>query len=154
MHTSNEREALIAQIRDFPQQLEQKIATLSDAQLDQQCGEGEWTVRQVVHHLADAHFNGYIRMKLILTEHKPILKPYDQEAWALLGDMGLSIQPSLSILRGLHERWSRLLEGLPESSWERRGVHLENGLVSLDDLLAVYVQHCKNHLDQISRVAP
>lgn len=152
MHTQSERDIFIKSIHNFPQTLENKIAALSETQLDLQCGEGEWTVRQVVHHVADAHFNGYIRMKLILTEHKPILKPYDQDAWALLGDTGLPIKPSLEMLRGLHERWSHLLEGLPETSWERSGIHLENGLVTLDDLLALYAQHGKSHLEQISRV--
>ena len=50
------------------------------------CGEGEWTSRQVVHRLADAHLDGFVRGKLVLTEENPLCKPYNQESWAKLPD--------------------------------------------------------------------
>ncbi len=152
MSTPAERQELIKQIQNFPHELETLLAKYSDTQLDTPVQKGEWTIRQIVHHLADAHFNGYIRMKLVLTETKPILKPYDQAAWADLADMKLPIESSLHILQGLHERWAKLLAGLPESSWERTGVHLENGLMTLDTLLTLYAQHGETHLEQIKQL--
>ncbi|NMB55850.1 MAG: putative metal-dependent hydrolase [Leptolinea sp.] len=153
MTTAAERQALIAHIHDFPSKLESLVGQYSEAQLDTPVRPGEWTIRQIVHHLADAHFNGYIRMKLILTEAKPILKPYDQNAWAQLKDSQLPVQTSFLILRGLHERWAETLASLPEADWERAGVHLENGLVTLDQLLALYVRHGETHLDQIKQLS-
>ena len=67
MSNSN-RQTKIVQIRDLPAKLEVLVKDLDDTQLDTPCGEGEWTIRQVVHHVADSHMNSYIRLKLILTE--------------------------------------------------------------------------------------
>lgn len=153
MATAEERREMISRIREFPARVEAAVGGLSDSQLDEPGGRGEWSVRQVVHHLADAHMNGLIRMKLVLTERKPILKPYDQERWALLPDATRApVEHSLEILRGVHERWAILLEGVSEEEWERAGVHLENGLQTLDDLLAAFVRHGEDHLRQIAAI--
>ena len=148
-----EREQKIASIRELPARLERVVAGLSDEQLDRPAGGEEWSVRQVVHHLADAHLNAFVRMKLVITEMKPILKPYNQEVWAELPDTTtLPVSPSLDILRGLHQRWSALLESLPEDSWSRQGIHLEAGLLTLDELLTTYAEHGEIHLHQIERI--
>ena len=128
MLTPIERQKLIEKLANFPNLLEERIAQINETQLDVPVRSGEWTAREIVHHLADAHLHGYIRMKLVLTESNPILKPYDQDAWAKLADAKMGMQPSLEILRGVHERWARVLQDLPESSWARTGVHLENGI--------------------------
>lgn len=152
MTTAAERQHFIAQIRDYPQKLEALVALYPESRLDTPVRPGEWTIRQIVHHVADAHLNAFIRMKLVLTETKPILKPYDQEAWAKLDDMKLPVEVSFNILRGLHERWAKTLENLPDESWQRAGIHLENGLVTLDQLLALYVGHGETHLEQIKQL--
>ena len=114
MTTPAERIKLISKIKNYPQELDSLLEKYTEAQLDIPVRKGEWTIRQIVHHLADAHLNAFIRMRLVLTETKPIIKPYDQAAWAELDDMTLPIQPSLLILRGVHERWARMLSNLPE----------------------------------------
>ena len=113
-------------------------------------GPGKWTSRQLAHHIADANLNAYTRMRLIVTEEKPILKPYNQDQWAVLADSqnGL-LEPTLTLIKGLHERWSIFLRSLPESSWIREGIHLENGKVTLDDVLRIYSRHGESHLQQI-----
>jgi hypothetical protein len=151
MLTPIERKQLIARMGELPALLEAAVAGLSDAQLDITIGEGEWSIRQIVHHVADSHLVGFARMKLVLTERKPILKPYSQEAWVTLPDAALPVQVSLDILHGLHARWYALLAGLPDESWARAGVHLENGLMTLDDLLEVYAGHGDAHLAQIAK---
>jgi hypothetical protein len=152
MATAAERQRLIAQIRDLPAKLEDAIRGIPDEQLSKPAGGEAWSIRQVVHHLADAHMNAVLRMKLILTEERPILKPYDQEAWAELPDTQLPLEPSLQILRGVQHRWSALLATVPEADWQRKGVHLENGLLSLDDTLATYSEHGEVHLRQIAKI--
>jgi len=153
MLTIAEREKLIGRIREFPQVLGDMVRGLREDQLDTPCGEGEWTVRQVVHHVTDACLNYFIRMKLVLTEEKPILKPFQQDEWARLPDsLCASPEGSLSILRGLHARWADLIESVPEPAWERWGMHLELGKLTLDDLLVNINRHSDEHLAQIGRL--
>ncbi len=149
MLSAAERLEKIASIRNLPVVLEASIEGLGDPQLDIPYRSGGWTVRQVVHHLADSHLNAFIRMKLILTEEKPTLKPYDQDEWAKLPDASMPIGSSLAIIRGLHERWVSLLEAVPESSWNRSALHPEIGEVTLESLLLTYAGHGQNHVQQI-----
>src|SRR5580692_6564064 len=81
-----EREALLSRVASVPARLRALTTGLSEAQLDTPYREGGWTVRQVIHHLPDSHMNSYFRFKLALTEEEPVIKPYDEAAWALLGD--------------------------------------------------------------------
>ncbi|MBI3325232.1 MAG: putative metal-dependent hydrolase [Nitrospinae bacterium] len=153
MLTAVERHEMIAKIRNLPAALEAAVKDLGDKQLETPYREGGWTVRQVVHHLADAHLNSFVRMKLMLTEKRPTLKPYDQNEWArTLDATDTSIQSSLAILKGLHERWSVLLESLPESNWRRSAVHPEIGEVTLDEMLLRWASHAENHVGQITRL--
>jgi hypothetical protein len=145
-----EREEKIAKIRNLPAILDAALRDLNDAQLDTPYREKGWTVRQVVHHMADSHMNAYIRMKLVLTEDHPPLKGYDQEAWAVLTDTSLPIEHSLRILKGLHERWSYLLERVPATAWPRSAIHSESGEMTLEDLLTTYAHHGENHVRQIT----
>jgi len=150
MLSKKERAEKIASIQNAPVSLENAIRQLNDAQLDTPYREGGWTVRQVVHHLADSHMNAYVRMKLVLTEKHPTLKPYDQNSWATLSDATMPITHSTAILKGLHARWTHLLERVPESAWSRTAFHPENGEMTLEDLLTTYAAHGENHVSQIT----
>jgi hypothetical protein len=144
------RGELIAKIQSLPDDAARAVHGLNESQLNTPYRDGGWTVRQVVHHLADSHMNAYIRMKLILTEDNPPLKGYDQEKWAELADVaGVPVEESLSLLRSLHRRWARLLESIPDPAWSRTGLHSESGIMSLDDLLTTYARHGENHVRQI-----
>ena len=85
-----------------------------------------------------------------MTEEKPILKPYNQDQWAALTDsIHGPLDPTLALLKGLNERWSFFLLSIPETSWTREGIHLENGKVTLDDVLRTYSRHGETHVQQI-----
>jgi hypothetical protein len=147
---SDERRRKIEQIRALPALLEQAVKGLSDVQLDTPYREGGWTARQVVHHVADSHMNAVIRMKLILTEDHPTVKPYDQDAWAGLPDStGLPVDVSLQIIKGLHTRWMRLLESVGDGDWQKGGHHPESGTLTLDSILDIYSAHGERHVGQI-----
>ena len=149
--TAAERAEKISKIQSLPPEAEAAVKGLTDQQLDTPYREGGWTPRQVIHHLADSHMNAFIRMKLILTETNPTLKPYDQEEWAKLPDTAkLSVQASLSILKGLHERWTALLKSTTDSDWSRTALHPESGTVTLESLLNTYARHGANHVQQIT----
>lgn len=146
-----QRRQYIETLRDFPPLLEDAVAGLSDGQLDTPYGPGKWTIRQVVHHLADSHANGFARVRWILTEDCPAIKPYAQDEWARLTDaMNMPIEASLWMLRGLHARMVYLLQSLSEEQWSRGMNHPESGLVKLESWLAVYAGHCDKHLGHIT----
>jgi hypothetical protein len=139
-------------LRRFPDQAAALIDGLSEAQLTAHPLEGEWSVAQNIHHCADSHMNSYIRLKLILTEDNPTLKPYDQETWAETPDStNPDVATSLALLRGLHARWTLLFASLSDDQWTRTGYHPEYGSITPAGLLDTYVDHCQAHLDQIER---
>ena len=143
----------IEKIRALPALVAEAVKGLKDDQLDTPYREGGWTVRQVVHHLADSHMNAFVRMKLMLTEDRPNLKPYNQEDWAKLVDSAkLPVESSVLILKGLHERWTKLMDGLPLEAWKRTGNHLEHGLMTLDDVLTTYSEHGEKHVATIMKL--
>lgn len=151
MLAPTERPALIEKIRCLPEQVEAAVANLSDAQLDFQPAPREWSVRQIVHHLADSHMNAFIRLKLALTEDHPTIKPYNQEAFAELPDgKSAPLEISLAILRGLHARWVIVLESLTEEQWALGFSHPEYGEFTLDSQLVTYAEHGEIHLNQIA----
>lgn len=141
-------------LRQFPQVLETAVHLLTEEQLNTFYVEGEWNVRQIVHHMADSHMNSFIRLKLILTEQNPSLKPYAEPLWAETADVtAVPITASITLLKGLHPRWVALFESLTEEQWERTGFHSElNTSLTPRDLLASYAKHCRDHMAQLTRL--
>jgi len=149
--TAQEIQAGIDAIAAFPAELRAEAGSLSDAQLDAPYRQDGWTVRQVVHHVADSHMNSYIRFRLALTEKEPTIKPYDEAAWAMLPDARHeAIGVSLDLIDAMHRRWTILLRSLSESEWARTFRHPERGLMRLDVNLALYAWHCRHHLGHIT----
>lgn len=146
------RQERIAQIRQLPGQIKELVEGLSDEELTTHYLHGEWTVAQNVHHLVDSHMNSYVRCKLMATEDHPTLKTYRQDDWAAFPDAkGADISHSLLMLHALHERWAQFWESLSDKDFGRTGQHPVSGSVSLDDQLALYVEHGLAHVDQIER---
>jgi hypothetical protein len=150
--TNEESKTLIAKLAALPTQIEALVTHLSADQLTQRPLANEWSVAQNVHHLVDSHMNSYIRCKLIATEQNPLLKPYDQDAWAMFEDASTAdVSVSLSLLKGLHHRWAQFFSTQSDADWDRTGVHMASGVVTLGGLLKSYVQHGEDHIDQIKR---
>lgn len=153
--SDDERREWIRQLRELPAALEEALDRLPEGALDSPYRPGGWSVRQLVHHLADSHLNAYTRFRLALTEDHPTIRPYDQERWAELPDASRDpVGSSLSILRGLHARWASLLSGLPATSFRRTLHHPESGVTDLDALLQHYAWHGRHHVAQIRGVGP
>ncbi len=143
--------ACCQEIAALPSGLRVAVADLDDAALDTPYREGGWTVRQVVHHLADSHLNAYTRCKLALTEDHPTIRGYDQAGWAELPDGRLLvIGPSLDILDGLHARWVKAMESLGHAELARTYWHPEhNKSFTLAQTVAMYAWHGNHHTAQI-----
>lgn len=138
---------LLQDIRLLPAKLEYAIQDLDVAQLETSYRPGGWTVKQLIHHVADSHINAYTRFKLGLTEENPSIKPYDQEAWAQLSDTeNLPINISLTLLHALHARWYQVMLDMKEEQWQRTVYHPEKQqALSLWDLLKSYSWHSRHH---------
>jgi hypothetical protein len=148
--TAGLRAAQIETLRFLPGSLRAAVSGLNDAQLDTPYREGGWTLRQVVHHIADSHANCYVRFKLALTEDWPIIKPYDEAAWANLADSRLPVEVSLVWTDALHERWVALLESLSEADFQKGYNHPEMGRQDLAKVLALYDWHSRHHTAHIT----
>lgn len=151
--TPEERVEATAAIRVLPAELRAVVASQPAPVLDTPYRDGGWTVRQVVHHISDSHMNAVVRLKLALTEANPTIKPYEEGDWARLADMALPIEPSLSLLGGLHARCTALLEALTPDEWAREWSHPTQGRTyTVDTLAAMYAWHGRHHLAHIRRV--
>jgi len=139
-------------IDETPGKLRKAVAGLTAAQLDTPYRPGGWTVRQLVHHLADSHMNAYIRTRLTLTEENPPVKPYDEAKWAELADKTMPIDGSLNIIDAVHARWMCILESLSADEFSRTMFHPEHGKISLDSLLAIYAWHGPHHTAHVTEL--
>jgi uncharacterized damage-inducible protein DinB len=146
------RAEFIGILADAPATLRKLVGGLPDERLDVRYRN--WTIRQIVHHLADSHVNSYIRFKWALTEDQPTIKAYDESRWAALPDARTGdIQAPLALLEGLHARWVQLLHSMTEQQFARAFIHPETGnTVSLNAALCYYAWHCKHHTAQIAWV--
>ncbi len=149
----NARNAAVQDLALLPQRLRAAVAGLTEAQLDTSYRDGGWTVRQVVHHVADSHLNAVMRVRFALTEDEPTVKPYDEAAWARLADASTGpVEWSLGVLHGLHARWTELLARLTEEQWQRAFVHPVNGRTPLDQATLLYAWHSRHHTAHITQL--
>jgi uncharacterized damage-inducible protein DinB len=140
------REHSIAVLAAAPERFGAAVRGLSDAQLDTPYRPEGWTVRQVVHHVADSHMHSYIRFRLALTEDEPTIKAYDEAKWARLADAHtLAPEVSLELIDALHRRWVALLRSFTPADFARTFRHPERGVMDLDTTLALYAWHSRHH---------
>jgi hypothetical protein len=147
------RQTAIEEIANSPANVRAAVAGLTDPQLDTPYREGGWTVRQVVHHIADSHMNAYVRLRLALTESEPTIKPYQEADWARLEDaQHAPVEISLNLLEPLHDRWVRLLRSVTPEQYARPVRHPESGLRNVDWLHFLYAWHGRHHTAHITEL--
>ncbi|MBL7472584.1 YfiT family bacillithiol transferase [Robertkochia sediminum] len=144
----------IAIIEGFPTLLGNAVVHLYTSQLETPYRQGGWTVKQLIHHIADSHTNAYVRFKWGLTEDRPQIKVYKQDGWAGLADgKDAPVELSLNMLTALHEKWVYLLKGITPTQWERAIFHPGFGKeISLAQLVCQYAWHCDHHLAHITNL--
>lgn len=124
---------------------------ITPAELDAREAPGEWSPRQIVHHLADSEMTSAIRLRLLLAEENPAIVGYDQEAFARRLHYDRPIEPSLAAFRAARESTAAILERMTEDDWRRQGTHSESGAYAVTDWMALYAAHAHDHADQIRR---
>lgn len=145
-----ERSTFIENVAATPARLRAAVAGLSREQIDTPYRAGGWTVKQVVHHLADSHANSYIRFKLALTEDEPTIKTYHENLWAELPDKSIDPEISFRLLESIHTRWVAILRAMTPAQFARTLQHPEMGRMTLDQLLALYNWHGQHHVAHIT----
>ena len=149
--TDASRHAAVAAIAAAPAQLRAAVRGLTDGQLDTPYRPDGWTVRQVVHHIADSHLNANVRTRLALTEANPTIKPYEEQLWAELPDAKtMPVEVSLTLLDALHERWVALLRTFGPAEFSRTLVHPQNGPMTIDSMIELYAWHGKHHTAHVA----
>ncbi len=138
------------QIERLPGQLLDEINSFSSQQLDTPYREGGWTVRQLIHHIADSHLHAYIRMKWTLTEENPLIKAYDEKLWAQTDENNADPNLSILLLNSLHAKWVALIKTLQPAGLAKVFTHPQTKKeVRLDTLIALYAWHGRHHLAHI-----
>ncbi len=141
----------IDEIAALPAAMRAAVHGLTPAQIETPYRDGGWTVRQVVHHVADSHMHAYTRVKFALTEESPTIRPYDEAAWSLLPDVAaLPSEVSLSLIDGIHARWVACIRGLDAAQFARPFVHPELGPQRIDVSLLRYAWHGRHHTAHIT----
>lgn len=148
--TPEVRKNFIQTIEDLPKKIREAVNDLSDEQLDTPYRPEGWTVRQLVHHVADSHLNSICRFKLALTEDVPTIRPYYEDRWANLADARLPIEDSLKIIEGVHSRWATLLNSMSDEDFQRKLNHPKSGEWTLEKFLGLYDWHSKHHTAHIT----
>ncbi|MCC3158304.1 putative metal-dependent hydrolase [Hymenobacter sp. 15J16-1T3B] len=153
--TPAERAVYIQQIADLPAQLREAGKAAGGVRLEQPYRPGGWNGRQVIHHLADAHLNNYLRFHLALTEEHPSIPAWNPSAWVELPDVAATpVTVSLGLLEHLHARWVVLLHHLTAADWQRTFYHpVFDRVYTLDQALVQYAWHGRHHLGHVQLLA-
>lgn len=131
----------------FPEQLRLLTAHLPKQTLQQPYRPEGWTIKQLVHHIADSHTHSYIRFKWALTEENPIIKAYNEKTWGALGDNHtMLINWSLTHIEAIHYKMTYLLKSLTKEQWERTFQHPDKDKPTcLKENALIYAWHSMHH---------
>lgn len=142
----------ISDIENLPEKMRNAVKGLSETQLCTAYRDGGWTIKQVVHHVADSHINAYVRIKLALTENHPTIKPYEESKWAELDDaQNMPVEISLSLLDSLHARWAHMMKRLSSEEFAKTVFHPESKRdMSVNFLIQLYAWHSRHHTAHIT----
>ena len=148
--TTKERTTLIERYRAGAAAVADALVGITDAELDRPpAGEGGWTAREVIHHLADSESMSYVRLRRLIAEDDPLIQGYDEPEWARRLHYDRPIEPSLAVLSAVRTASVQLLESLTDAEWSRTGRHTESGAYSVEQWLEIYAAHPAEHADQI-----
>lgn len=147
----DERTDLIAMYAAGPDVIDQALAAMTDIELDATEGPGEWSPRQVVHHLADSETTSTMRLRRLLAEDNPLIQGYDQDEFARVLHYDRDIALSLALFRAVRASNAELLDRMSDADWQRCGTHSDSGSYTAEDWLRIYGVHAHEHADQIGR---
>jgi uncharacterized damage-inducible protein DinB len=151
--TEIDRSYAVACLAELPTHLRNAVQDLDDEQLSTPYRPGGWTVRQLVHHIADSHTNAVLRVRKALTEDWPTIATYDEKAWAQMPDYAGPVEWSLELIEALHARWVLLLQSLSDDQWRCGFVHPKQGSYTVEDATMLYAWHSRHHVAHITHLS-
>lgn len=146
-----QRTELLQKYRSGHQAVVDAVANMREDELDHSPGDGDWTPRQIVHHIADSEMTSAIRLRTLVAEDNPTIVGYDEKVFAESLTRDRPIEPSLNAVRWARESTLQILERLSEDEWKKAGTHTELGPYSVERWLEVYANHCHDHASQIKK---
>lgn len=146
-----EREALIDRYEDGYRAVAAALEGITAAELEAREAPGEWSPREIVHHLADSELTSAVRLRLLIAEDAPTIVGYDQEAFVRNLFPRRPIEASLAALQAARAATTPILRLLADEQWRRAGTHTESGHYTAEDWLRIYGVHAHGHADQIRR---
>ena len=148
------RQQLVDAYKDGYRRVVDALAGATDAELDASPGEGRWSARQVVHHLADSEMTSAIRLRMLIASDNPAIVGYDQDAFASrLYYADRPIAASLDAFGAARRSTADILDRMSEDEWLREGTHTEHGRYTVEGWLRIYATHARQHAGQIRRLA-
>jgi hypothetical protein len=144
-----ERDALIGRYRSGYTAIAEALVKITPEELDARPGPGKWTVREIVHHLADSETTAGIRIRRLLAEDRPEITGYDQDEFARRLHYDRPHETSLQLFKVVRESTAELLERMSPSDWLREGTHSESGRYTPETWLTIYAAHAHKHANQI-----
>ena len=145
------RVTLIDRYKEGHRAIQEALTGITEAELDVREAPGEWSPRQVVHHLADSETTSAIRLRRLLVEENPLIQGYDQDEFARVLRYDRPIDASLALFGAVRASTAELLDRLTEADWTRQGTHSESGPYGVEDWLRIYAGHAHDHANQIRR---
>jgi uncharacterized damage-inducible protein DinB len=150
--TPEDRRYATMTIAEMPECLREALRKLDQEQVNTPYREGGWTVRQVVHHVADSHMTAFHRIRRALTEDMPTVPGYDEAAFAALPDVVAPAEWSLELIEAVHARWVMLLQALTDEQWKRAYRHAERGDTTVEQAVMLYAWHSLHHVAHITQL--
>ena len=151
---AGDRQALIAKYKAGYDEVVRALAGIAADERDWRPAPGEWSAREVVHHLADSETISGVRLRRLLIEDNPVIQGYDEAAFAvrLRYNDRVDMAPALEAFRGARATTAQILEAMTDEDWQREGWHTDSGRYGAETWLAIYAVHAHNHAAQIRRL--
>ena len=144
---------LLERFRRGPEVLAAALTGAAGAEVDYRPEPGQWSLRQIVAHVADSEIVACDRFRRTIAEDNPTLLGFNEKLWAEKLDYGRKkYSQSLETFRRIRSESFELLRELPAEAWQRTCTHNEAGVMTLQDLLAGYAEHAEKHALQVRRV--
>jgi hypothetical protein len=145
------RERLIEQYASGYDEVMSALEGATERDLDAREAPGEWSPREVAHHLGDSEMRSALRLRRLIAEEEPEIVGYDQEEYARRLYYDRPIAASLAAFKAARESTTEILRLLSEEEWGRTGTHNEFGAFSVQSWMEYYAEHAHDHADQIRR---
>ncbi len=151
--SNEERGYLVARYRDGAAVFEAAMVGVTEAELDAHPIEGEWSVREIAHHVGDGELNAAVRLRRLIAEDEPLLPGYDEMAFSrLLHYPERPIATSVAAMAAARASTLTILERLTDAEWAKTGTHSEQGSYGVEAWLRDYAHHPWDHAEQAQRV--